>query len=314
MNESAETASAIFIWLFDGPASHLWPMLLVPAAAAWIGDRAARLLPPTRADWRVAAVLAASPGLAMLTIMTMIFVRAIRHTEGGKGLDHWAQFQGTALIAGALLGFALVRAWIRQRQLASLTRLSSLPCPRLRAAAIQVNVAVRQLPSRSCEIFVAGALRPMVYVSRGALDRMGDDELLAALYHERAHVAGRDPALFSLLAFLRDLAPSSPRATTAFFQSRERRADAQAARSVGSLALASALIAAVKPLPDKLAVPGMGGTGAAEWRLRAILGVERAERCHEPRSSIRIWGSVTLNMLLAAWPAGHIYIAYMLCC
>lgn len=313
MSGSESTATAVFIWLFDGPASHLWPMLIVPAAAALISDRATRLLPPTRADWRVAALLAASPGFAMLTIMSMIFTRAIRHGEPGKDWAHFAQYQGTAIVAGGLLAYALIRAAFRHYRVGQVVGLASSPSSRLGDAAAAARVTARELPGSACDIFVAGIVRPTVYVSRGALQRMGDDELAAALQHERAHVANKDPALFSLLAFLRDLAPSTDRAMTAFIQARERIADAEAARSAGSLALASALIAAVKPVPHKLPVPGMGGTGAADWRLRAILGVEPAERS-APRTSLKVWGSVAANLLLTAWPAAHIYVAYQLCC
>jgi Zn-dependent protease with chaperone function len=310
---SGTTAPTLFVWLFDGPASHLWPMVAVPAVAALISDRAARQLPPTRGDWRIAALLAASPGIAMLTIMGMIFARAWRHGEAGKDLAHFAQFQGTAILAGGLLAFAIGRALLRHYRVAQLTRLARNPSNRLARAAARVGVAAKALPTDRCEIFVAGLIGPIVYVSTGALQRMGEDELVAALHHEAAHVAGRDPALFALLAFLRDLAPSSGRAMTAFAQARERIADKAAARQAGSLALASALIAAVKPAAHKLPVPGMGGSGSADWRLRAILGVEPAER-RAPRSSLKVRAGVAANLLLAAWPAGHIYIAYQLCC
>ena len=313
MTDINELASSGFVWMFDGPASHLWPLLVVPSLAAWVSDRAARSLPPTRADWRIAALLAASPGFAMLTIMAMIFVRTLRHTEPGKGWDHFAQYQGSALAAAAILGFALSRAARRHRQLLRLTGLATPPSPRLAGAAVRASIAVRQLPGRSCEIFVAGILRPIVYVSSGALERMGEEELAAALQHERAHVVGNDPVLFALLAFLRDVSPSSERAAGAFLQARERLADAQAVRSAGSLALASALIAAVKPAPRSLPAPGIGGTGSVEWRLEAILGVEPAGR-KAARPSLGVWGSLALNLLLAAWPAGHIAIAYQLCC
>jgi Zn-dependent protease with chaperone function len=313
MSDIGSVGKDLIIWIFQGPASQLWPMLVIPAVAALVSDRAARRLPPTRADWRIAALLAASPGIAMLTLMGMIFSRAIRHMEWGEGAEHFMLYQGTAIVAAGLLAFALARAALRHHHVRELTAMASAPSPRLATAAAAAGVKVRELAEGSCEIFVAGIVRPTVFVSSGALQRMGNEELAAALHHEAAHVANRDPALFSLLAFLRDLAPSTDRAMTAFAQARERIADAQAANSAGSLALALALIAAVKPAQHKLPVPGMGGTGSADWRLRAILGVEPAERS-APRTSLKVWSGLAANILLAAWPAGHIYVAYLLCC
>ena len=169
----------------------------------------------------------------------------------------------------------------------------------------------REIAGDSCDIFVAGLFRPTVDVTSGALRRMGDEELRAALHHEAAHVANGHPALFTLLAFLRCLAPSTDRARMAFVQARERGADAQAARSAGQLALASALIAAVKPAPAALPVPGMGGSGSPDWWLRAILGIEPAERA--ARTSLKVWGGLAASLLLTGWPAGQIDAGSLLC-
>ena len=83
-------------------------MLVVPAAAAIITDRAARRLPPTRAAWRVAALLAATPGLAMLTIIAMIFARAIKHIEPQQDLPHFIKYHGSAIVAGGGVAFAAI--------------------------------------------------------------------------------------------------------------------------------------------------------------------------------------------------------------
>ena len=313
MIAAAEAAGPAFAWLFDGPASHIWPLLAVPAAAAWIAERAARRFPPTRADWRIAGLLAATPGLAMLAIIAMILTRAVRHIDHFEDWAHFLQFPATAAIAAVWLGRGLIRAHARQHQLQRLLQLAAPPPPRLAAAAARVGLTVRLLPDEQCDMFVAGCRRSIVYVSHGALNRLNDEQLTAALHHERAHVEGRDPLLFLLLAFLRDIAPSSPRAADAFLDARERRADAVAARTAGSLALASALIAAVKPLAERrsLSLAGVSGTGSVEWRLAAILGTERSRA---PAIDRRIWSGLAANLLLAGWPAAHVFIAYQLCC
>jgi Zn-dependent protease with chaperone function len=43
------------------------------------------------------------------------------------------------------------------------------------------------------QAFCAGLLRPRIYVSEGAVRRLGDDELAAVIAHERMHRARRDP-------------------------------------------------------------------------------------------------------------------------
>jgi Zn-dependent protease with chaperone function len=63
--------------------------------------------------------------------------------------------------------------------------------------------ALHFVESRDCLLFCAGAVRPVLVVSRGALDLLDGEELRAALAHELAHVRRRDPALSWLLMGVR---------------------------------------------------------------------------------------------------------------
>lgn len=296
--------------LFEGSLSQIWPLILLPALAAWIGDRCARNWPPTRADWRAAAILAATPGLTVLTISGMIAVRAVAHGHW-ENWAHFTQFHASLLVAAAIIGRAALRAAKREQEMARLARTSRPPSPRLAAAAGAAGITVRELHIPTCECFVAGWRRATVFVSSGAVARMGDNELAAMLHHERAHAAARDPAMFTLLAFLHDLAPWSERAFKAYREARERHADAEAARTAGQVALASALLSVVKPTAPAV-VPGMGGSDEAAWRLRAILDVEPAL----PRSTTNwaTWGSLVSSFALVGWPAIHMGTAFHLCC
>src|SRR5262249_46705168 len=105
-----------------------------------------------------------------------------------------------------------------------------------------------ELPTSERDCFVAGVLKPTVFVSRGALEALGDAELEAALRHERAHVQGRDTLWLFLLSMLRDLAPyGEGAALEAFKLSREAIADREAAAGAGPLNLAAALVALARP-------------------------------------------------------------------
>jgi len=122
--------------VFNGALSQLWPMLLLPWLAAAISDRAARLLPPTRANWRVAAALAAFPGLVMLTLIGMVIGRAAFHLHA-DGAGHFFKYHGPLILAVALLANAARRARRRRNALRQLTRLAHRPSPRLRRAAAE---------------------------------------------------------------------------------------------------------------------------------------------------------------------------------
>ena len=297
--------------LFAGTISQLWPMAVLPAVAAYLSDKAARLLPPTRADWRLAAALAAFPGLVMLALIGMILARGSMHLH----IDDFfnlMKYQVPLAIALGLLGRAGWRAHRRQREIASLIECAHEPSPRLLAAAAAASIKVRELSGQGCECFVAGVLRPTAYVSQDVVERMSDRELRAALHHERAHAASHDPAMLALLSFLADLAPGTGRAFTAYRQARERRADAEASRQEGACAVASALLAVARPRSAPLPAVGMAGPEAATWRLEAILGVEPAIAASSV-SPLALWSSFGANLCLTAWPAAHIYMAYTLC-
>jgi len=299
-------------FLFNGAYSGLWPLIVLPGLAALVCDRAARRLPPTRADWRVAAALAGFPGLVMLTLCAMAILRSALHLHGGD-LEHVIQFRVTPLIAAAWLGRAVLRSRKRGLGLRQLAALGRTPGPRLAAAGRAVGLCVRELPTDACECFVAGLHRPIVFVSAGAVARMTDPELRAALHHERAHASGSDPLMFAILGFLRHLAPGGgDRAMDAYLQARERFADGEAIKAAGPLDLASALLAVARaPAPRANAI-GIAGHGTAAWRLDAILGTEALAVI--PKAASRaVSASLAFNALLAVWPIPHIWAAFIFC-
>ena len=311
MNALIEPARAVAHFVFDGPFSQIWPMLLLPLLARRLSDKAAGLLPPTRADWRVAAALAGFPGLVMLGLIVMVLSRSASHLHGG-GWSHFVQYHGAAMVAAGLLLRALLRLRQRDRELRQLLGEARPPSLRLAAAAAAASIPALELESEECECFVAGVRQPMAFVSSGAVARMSDDELIAALHHERAHAVHRDTAMLACLSFLDDLARGSERALTAYRQARERIADEEAAQRAGRLVLASALLAFAKATPASAGRIGMAGPEGA-WRLQAILQLESGGT--GPASLSRpVWASLAANLGLTLWPLAHVYLGFLLCC
>lgn len=298
--------------LFGGAFRNLWPMLVMPALAAIISERAARLLPKTPDAWRPAAMLAALPGLATLGAMVPLFLTD-GHVHTWRGV---VLLELTPLVALAVIGYAVVRALLRQREVALLFRAGKTPRPRLAEAAGRLGLTALELNTDDKECFVAGVLRPTVFLSRGALEGLTDQELDAALHHERAHVQGRDTLMLFALAILRDLAPyGRPTALDAFQAAREATADKAAARHAGPLNLASALVALARqsaPRDGFRAALPMAKHDTLRWRMQAIL--ETGEPAEPTKTSwMGVAGGVAANTALAVWPAAQIALVYVVC-
>lgn len=296
-------------FLFDSGLRNLWPLFLMPFLASLLSDRTARLLPRTPEAWSTAAVLAAAPALVTLGVLYPAL------TTWGRVLT-WegvVLFYVTPAVALALIAYAVFRAVLRQREVARLFRASVQPGPRLSTAAARFGLRARELPTLDKECFVAGVLSPTVFLSRGALEGLADDELEAALCHERAHVEGRDTAWLMALAFLRDLAPwGKAVALEAFQTSREALADRKAASSAGPLSLASALVALARPGPTPAGVLSMAKNDTLRWRMQALLETEGAEEAAAPPKG-QIARGMAANIALIAWPAAQFGLMYCFC-
>ena len=144
--------------------------------------------------------------------------------------------------------------------------------------------------------FCAGWLRPRVFVSRGALERLSGDQLRAVLAHEHHHQALRDPlrlavgrVLSQALFFLPVLRPLHARHGDVA----ELAADAAAVEASGPAPLAAALLEFGRG-PE-------GVAGISPERVDSLLG--RPPTWRVPRAAV-IAGLVTLAGLLAlVWRA-----------
>lgn len=295
-------------FLFDSPFRTLWPLVAAPAMAALFSDRAARLLPQQGAAWPAAAALAAAPGLLGAAVICQ-----------AMNLDHVITWRGVfylriaPFVAALLAAYAIGRALRRQAEINRLFAAAAPAGPRLAEAARRLGLRVRELPTREKDCFVAGLVRPTVFVSRGALDRLGDAELEAALCHERAHVEGGDTLFLMALSLLRDLAPwGRGAALEAFVAAREARADRLASAAAGPLNLAGALVALARPGPaSAVAALPMARRDTLRWRMQALLQTE-VDAPAGARGLV-VAAAVAANLALVAWPAAQAQLFMMFC-
>ena len=294
--------------LFGSAFRTLWPLFLMPYLAALAGERAARLLPRAPRAWMPAALLAALPGLMALGELWLVMTPDILGPA-----DNWKAWFLVWIVPAVgllLLGRALLRALQRGLGMRRLYRASTEPGPRLRRAAAALGIRARELETGERECFVSGILKPMVYVSRGALARLSEAELLAALHHERAHIRGRDTLVLFLLSLLGDFCPFTRRGGfDSYHAAREAAADAAAVSSAGNLNLASALLALARPGPVPAGVLPMAKPETLRWRLQAILEERRDTSVSWLRAALGL-GAATLFL---AWPFAQALLREVFC-
>jgi hypothetical protein len=121
---------------------------------------------------------------------------------------------------------------------------------------------------------VAGLARPTLVVSAGALARLDDAELSAAIAHERAHIRRRHRFVLLFAELCRVLGRALPGTARAVRELRfqiERDADRIAVRArADRLALASAICKAATGATTRPGLAALGGDGTAA-RVRELL-------------------------------------------
>lgn len=286
--------------------TSLCAIVLLPLGA-WIASRfVAPFIVSMKDDaaWQapLAAAAAALPGALFVALWTGALFSGL----GSACLSVPAGRLVFGVIIGAMLA-ALARAtWLafaRAIGIRRLIRSSSEPSPRLRAIARTIDLNARELHEDAPICALAGTTSPVVLVSTGALALISDEELRAALQHERAHARRGDQVLAAGLSFLVDLLPlPAADLVDTYRTARELAADHDAVRATDADSLAGALI--------EFAKGGRVIAGAAclmddrattmTQRLRALL----ATNASAPRQSqVRRFG---LALALAAIAAGGV--------
>jgi Zn-dependent protease with chaperone function len=234
--------------------------------------------------------LAAAAGALGLGVSAVHVAPADAHRLSVAGLR--LTYPALNVAAAVLLGFAAlgaavlvvaVRAAIRHHR-AQRRLVRGLPVAGAHADATVIEAATPMA-------FCAGWLRPRIFVSRGAVERLSAAELEAVLAHERQHRARRDPLRLAIgrvlgdaLFFLPVLRPLQAR----HGDEAELRADAAAVAAVTAAPLASALLI--------LGAAGDGVVGVSPERVDHLLGRAPAWRVPWP---LLIAASATLAGLVA---------------
>ncbi len=127
---------------------------------------------------------------------------------------------------------------------------------------------VRIVPGAEPRAFCAGLWRPRVYVSQGALARLGPRELSAVVAHEGHHADRRDPLRILIARAIGDAYSfrALPRRERALA---ELAADAAAVRRDGAAPLAAAMLAFADVAPER--VDRLAGTPPADEVPRGLV-------------------------------------------
>ena len=247
-------------------------------AAAFIGIVVPHLLALRQANPVSAVVLwGAALGLrALVVVGTVAGALVLLHPAHLlRAFAEWPcashhQLAGHALAAAGGLALAVSLLWALARVVQA-----TLVVRRL------VRTAVGRGPHGSVIVggddvvlAVAGLARPTLLVSAGALARLDDAELAAAIAHERAHISRRHRFVLLFAELCRVLGRPLPGTGHAVRQLRfhiERDADRCAVRErADRLALASAICKAATGGSTQAGMAGLGGDGTAA-RVRELL-------------------------------------------
>lgn len=149
------------------------------------------------------------------------------------------------------------------------------------------------IDDKQSQAFCTGLLRPRIYVSRGTLDLLNDDELLAVVAHEAHHARRRDPLRLFIARALADalfFLPVLRRLADRYAALAELAADEAAVRRSGGRRPLAAALLAFEEAPNAAVV------GIAPERVDHLLG--QRPRWQLP-GALLAGGALTIAGLLA---------------
>ena len=253
--------------------------LLIVPFLTWLAVRA--LAPRIHAmandaPWQ--APLAAAAASAPAAVFLALAISGLIGASSAGCLNYaWgrALFAGVLVLTTSSVARAIFVACRRIAQVRNLIAASGPADAHVETIAKRCNVRVRLLPYSEPLCALAGILRPVVLLSRGALERLADEELEAALRHERAHAIRLDLVLAMTLSFFADLLPFPARDfATIYAVAREKAADLYAIQVSAPEVLASAIIALASTRRP------FGATAALAGDLRSVTDRVRALLAH----------------------------------
>jgi drug/metabolite transporter superfamily protein YnfA len=248
------------------------------AAVASVGIVLPHLLALQRSDPATACLLwAASLGLrALVVVGTLAGALVLLHpghllrafAEWPCAPHHQVAGHAVAALGGVALFASLLWAMARVMQATfAVRRLVRTPLGRGPEGSVIIG-------GEDVVLGAAGLAHPTLVVSAGALARLDDAELAAAIAHERAHIRRRHRYVLLYAELCRVLGRPLPGTQRAVRQLRfhiERDADRSAVRErADRLALASAICKAATGATTRAGMAALGGDGTAA-RVRELL-------------------------------------------
>ncbi len=227
--------------------ASLCGLVVIPFAAWVVLTLATPLIRAMRNDvsWQapLAAIAALLPGGIFLTLAVIGIV--------GASSSGCLQFSAGRIVFGAILTLTLIAiaratalAFQRSAQVRGLIVTSCPANEHLSSMGQSIGVEIRVVADATPLCALAGCSRPLILVSTNTLERLSDQELAAALWHERAHFLRRDVILAGTLSFFVDLLPLPNRQLVqAYSTARELAADQRAIVDADAHHLGSAILA-----------------------------------------------------------------------
>ncbi len=221
-------------------------LILVPFLV-WLATRAlAPYIVRMRDDvaWQapLAAIAAIIPGAAFASLAVIGLLGA---SSSGCLNFVWGRLLVGVIVTLVFLAVARasLKAYRSAVQVRRLIDASRTPDSVIEAIARRCGVKVRVLNYQEPFCALARIWNPVVLISRGTRERLDDEELEAALRHERAHAIRFDLLLGAVLSFCADLLPlPATDLIETYALARESAADEHAVRKCAPDVLASAIL------------------------------------------------------------------------
>lgn len=282
-------------------AAGLWRNLLARPAEAWSAATRARLIFGLRAF---------PPFGAFVCVAALLIPSYLTHEPKATTEVVGIKLAALALLSIIGIGLALWRglaAWLATRRLAADWIRHGEPI-----SLEGITIPAYRIRHTFPVIAVVGTLRPRLFIANQVFDSLNDEELSAALAHERAHLAVRDNLKRGWLRVCRDvltIARFGRSLDRAWVEASEAAADERAARAGAPVALdlASALvkIARIAPVGAWPTMPAgaflVGETiSSIASRVRRLTRLAGIDGAHDKR------GAVILSLGMWACPGAFL--------
>lgn len=174
------------------------------------------------------------------------------------------------------------------------------------------DIRIRVSNDRDISAFTYGVFRPAICLSKGLIEILSEDELVALVAHEIGHIRCRDNLAIFFASFIRDFLwplPVSHHLFAIFLSEKEYAADDFAVRITGKpLELAGAIISVAKVIKNQRALSPAYATffqdkATVKTRVDRLLGSDNKKRV----SVLRLLTSLLISALMIVTVIGYAY-------